>query len=174
MTAEITKSVLLPHTLALPPHLASIIALLVALPGDRIVSKASPSCLASHRFTGRSRSSGCSVEVVGFTPLLLSGGCWVLGRALGSHWRHWKAAELQPAVKYQQSTLCLVPDYAFNYIAKHIFSSSSSGHFFFFGNRSSEVQSHCYSHTTWLLFSLPVLIMCPPLLLLQAGGFWDS
>jgi len=39
MTAEITKSVLLPNTLALPPHLSSIIAPLVALLGGKAVCR---------------------------------------------------------------------------------------------------------------------------------------
>lgn len=93
MTAEITESVLLPNTLAVPPRLPSITALLVALLGGK------GACRRPHPAAGT--SSPCHaklffwtqrVEVVGFMPFFFFfftlRGCWVPGRALGSHWRH--------------------------------------------------------------------------------------
>lgn len=112
---------------------------------------------------GCSTALPCKCWAVGFVSFSLWRWCW---RGLWSGGIKGKPSELEPAVKYQQSALFLVPDYAFSCIAKHFF--------FFFGNCSSEVQSCCYSHTMWLLFSPPVLIMCPSLLPLQAGGLWDS
>lgn len=163
MTAEITKAILLPSTLALSPPLFNHCSAWPTGKGlCQRACEATSSHLACHPHASQNYSSWSKVLRL-FIPSLLQGRCW------GGLWAFTggtkgKPSELEPAVKHQQSALFLVPDYALSCIAKHIF------FFFFFCNCSSEVQSHCYSDTMWLLFSLPVLIMCPPLLLLQAGG----